>query len=282
MAAKTTKKSTSKAAASKTSTVTSMSGLRRLSPTDALAEEIAKGEALTAEYATRYPNQPVAVTVAEGTRLAELARGKEAALAKVGVDRSLVTGLGARVTLLVRREAEWNKARAKNRSGISPARIKEAEAHKSHVFEAARFLLRRDAVVQQRLDQIAQGTGVADLAEDLTELGHIVEEHQDVFDADQTFPKDAAEKCAQYATDLAVGLDPQEAAEALEARNRAFWLLSDAIREVRAGLRYLWRKKPAMLATLGVSYVAAASKRIRRRRTPDTAGGSTEPAVDSK
>lgn len=277
MAAKTTKKSTSKAAASKTSTVTSMSGLRRASPVDALAEEIAKGEALSAEYATRYPDQPVAVTVAEGTRIAELVRGKAAALAKVGVDKALVTGLEARVALLVRREAEWNKARAKNRAGISPARIKAAEELKSQVYDGARFLLRRDAVVQQQLDQIAQGTGVADLVEDLTELGLIVKDHPSVFLDDPTFPKDAAEQCAKFATELSVGLDPQEAAEALEARNRAFWLLVEAISEVRAALRYLWRKKPAMLATLGISYVAATSKRIRRRRSAAKAAAS-EPA----
>lgn len=242
-----------------------------------LAPEIEKASALSAHYAKRYPDQPVSVTIAEGLRLAELSKGKVAALGRVGVDPALVRGLAARVQLLVQREAAWNKARAKNTAGLSPARIKEAEALKSRVFAAARFLLRKDAVVQQQLDQIAMGTGVADLAEDLRALGELVRAHPQVFRADPTFPKDAASKCEQRAQALAVGLDPVEAAEALEARNRAFWLLVEANSEVRAALRYLWRDKPTLLATLGVSYVAATRKAARQKRAA-APGGQGGPA----
>lgn len=242
-----------------------------------LAPEIEKASALSATYAKRYPDQPVAVTIAEGLRLAELSKGKVTALARVGVDPALVRGLPARVQLLVQRETAWNKARAKNTAGLSPARIKEAEAFKSRVFAGARFLLRRDAVVQQELDQISMGTGVADLAEDLGALGELVLAHPQVFRADPTFPKDAATKCEQLAQELAVGLDPVEAAEALEARNRAFWLLVEAISEVRAALRYLWRDKPTLLATLGVSYVAATRKAARQKRAA-APGGQGGPA----
>ena len=230
------------------------------------AAEARLADALPPERAAKNPDRPVAVVAEEARRIARLARREKKRLALVDVPPALVDGLALRARLLSEREARWKEAHAALRSGRGPRTVAEAEALKSAIFESARYLFRRDPVIQQRLDELQRGDGQDDLAMDLDQLALFVKEQRRVFDADPTFPRDAFTRARRLARELRVGVSPLAATEARMARNLAFWHASDGLAEVRKGLRYLWRTDPEKLATLGLSYTADASRSYRRRR----------------
>lgn len=217
----------------------------------------------------RDPGMPVRVLVAEAQRAAELAKPARAKLAKLAsFDIAAVDDLVTLATGLVKVDLEWTAARATGRAGLGPKVLADAEGHKRDLFQAARFLLRKDAVVQERLDRIADGTGAADTAADLDALADLVREFPEVFASDDDFPKDAAEHANDLATKIRTGTDPSAAVAAQQRRNKLYWAVSDANAEVRTALRYLWRKDPKKLALIGAGYAVALRKTARKEKKP--------------
>lgn len=261
----TAKKAGSKKSAKKKATTTKAAG--RGSKLD-FDERLA---ALPSETAELNPDEPVDGVIAMAIRLAELGKSALPRLKKLpDFDPRWATELSAAALALGAAEHVWVDARSKSRAGISPKRVKEAESLKSDIVASGRYLLRADPVAQQQLDEIMVGTGIADLAGDLRALGDLLTRHASTFATDDALPASAAASAATFASELAVGIDPSGAAVHQAHRNRLFWLTKGMLGELRAALRFVWRKEPTKTALLGVTYVAQLKRAARKKQRAPT------------
>jgi hypothetical protein len=227
----------------------------------------ARAAALPSEVAEQNPGHPVGQLAAHALRTAELAIPFISKLEKLkDFDVTAVQALRAGAEVLGRRDATWSSVRAKSRAGISPARVKAAEAVRANMVADARFLLRKDATAQQELDQVQEGSGVADLAMDLQRLHDLFTRHSAVFEKAEATGDMAT--AASLAAELGVGIAPEEAPESQAQRNRAFHMLDADVSEVVEALRFLWRKEPTRLSQLGVRYSTQLRRQQRARRKP--------------
>jgi hypothetical protein len=93
------------------------------------------------------------------------------------LDRKLAGAIGARLTLLAAADAQW----AARRRAVTPQAMRaqrdEAEALKRDAVAALRYFLRDEPEVQARLSAIQEGSGLADLLDDLDKLAALLDEH---------------------------------------------------------------------------------------------------------
>ncbi|MDP2341636.1 MAG: hypothetical protein Q8O67_11820 [Deltaproteobacteria bacterium] len=259
-AAKKTTKKTAKKATKKAA--------RKASPSSSSVE--ARLAAFASEVAEQPPGEPIAQLAALSLRTVEIGKPALAQLVKLAdFERHLITELAGAAQLLAKAEAVWSAARAKSRAGVAPARVKEGEGLKSDLVAAGRYLLRKDPVVQQQLDQIAEGTGVADLALDLAYLSSLAQTHAQRF-ADGGVSPATVSSAAKLSGELNTGVDPADASDLQARRNRLFHLVKTDTSELRAALRYLWRKQPTKLAQLGAGYAAQLKHGRRQSKTTTT------------
>lgn len=236
------------------------------------AEE--RAAALPAETAEQNPQDPVAQLAAWALRTAEIASPVSSQLKKLsGFDDVWLNDLRPAVALLTDAESKWSAARAKSRAGVAPARVKEALALRSEIVEAGRYLLRKDAVAQQELDQVLEGTGVADLALDLDRLAALVEKNAVAF-SDGGVPASTPADARKMAKELSTGVAPEDSSDLQARRNRLFHLVDGDLKELLAGLRFLWRKQPTKLALLGVSYASQLKRGQRAKKKTQTPSAS--------
>ncbi len=208
------------------------------------------------------------------------ARELDATLRKLGpklvkgarLDGKVREELSRRRALLDVAEAAWLAARER----LTPRNVVKtratAEALKRDAVAALRYFLAEDAEVQLALDEIAEGSGDADLIDDLRRLAGLVEAHAEALRR-ADLPKHPSDKLRALAQTLADAtadraFDP-EAAHAGAQRNRAFWHLRDLMDRVRAGGRYVFRNDRKLLKLF-----RATSTRAKRPTKP----ASAEPA----
>lgn len=215
--------------------------------------------------ANTLPDEPVEVTIATALQLAQLAAPELGRIAGLpDMDAGAVSELAAYALHLSECEVAWQRARAR-----PPTRAAETQAAlrlRRDLMASARFLLRKDPVLQQVLDEIRGGNGIADLAMDLHQLAHLVDQHPRVFALDPALPEDVSHRAHLLAQRLLIGTDPTAATGSQMARNAAYWLVRATAAETRAALRFLWRKQPEKLALVGAGHAAKWQKDAQRRR----------------
>jgi len=211
------------------------------------------------------PPFTVSIAIADAETLVKLAKPAARALATVpGFESSLLTGLTEYRAALVDAEKSWERSRAATAGGAVQRAIHDAETLKADIMSSARYLLRHIPSAQRRLDRIAEGTGLDDLADDLRQLAKLFEEFRTAFAADTSLPRQAAEKARALADSILVGANSEAADAALARRNLTFWLVVYTSSELRAALRYVWRKDAKKLATLGMAYASQALSSLQR------------------
>lgn len=190
------------------------------------------------------------------------ARALEALLAKLGPELSRTAGLDKRTLadLGKRREAldilesAWLTARVIATPRSVGSVRDSAEQLKRDGMAGLRWYARDDADVQRALDRIDEGTGDADLVDDLRKLSDLVDEHRALLKK-ANLPKKAGEAMRTLADTLAETVAERpvdvEVAQAEDMRNRAYWHLRDVMAEVRAAGRYAFRDQPKRLAAFG-------------------------------
>jgi len=157
----------------------------------------------------------------------------------------------ARPLLEAAREAQarWAAVHSPRKPEEQQALEESGATLRADVVAALRWNLRGSRLVMGALDRIVAGTGVADLVQDLVDLGELVQQQLAGFASDQTFDakatvtelRELAEAIrgglSEYRTDAAM-------ATALALRDRAWTALDDAMTDIRDAGRYAFRNTP--------------------------------------
>lgn len=209
------------------------------------------------------------------------ARVLEDVLEKLGAElceKSMLTPgqcgeLAERRRLLEAAEDVWSRARTTRMSDDQKALRKEAEQLKRDMMEALRYFLRKDKngeSIERRLDAIAEGSGLIDLIGDLRQLSGMVDEFAAAL-VKADLPKKASARALVLSDGLhsssALSSADDEAAIAIDMRNRAFWWLRELLDEVRAAGRYVYRDHPKKLLLF---------RQVQRRRAKPKAANTPE------
>ncbi|MBN1605837.1 MAG: hypothetical protein JW940_04350, partial [Polyangiaceae bacterium] len=144
--------------------------------------------ALPAEQ-LRSPNIPMASALQEASDLAELCRRSNIhdAMVAVGLPGNFVADLDQRVGAARQAQSIWVSARDQTKSRTLVELEARATELRSELVAAGRYNLRNDPEAQATLSSIRGGETVADLVQDLFDLGTVYEGHLDAFAADQSF-----------------------------------------------------------------------------------------------
>lgn len=187
----------------------------------------------------------------EGRDLVKCAtKDREALLGGTDLRADFAKELEARIDLLERAEDDWDDERTRRANRSVAAAREVAERRKSVSFRALRYFLRADGEVQARLDEIAEGSGDADLVDDCRRLSHLVEAHALALKKAKLGVRPA--EGLRAAADGLAGATSDDFAEtsaddSLGLRNRAFWSLRQTLDEVRAAGRYVFADDPRRL-----------------------------------
>ncbi|MBS2026322.1 MAG: hypothetical protein JST54_00340 [Deltaproteobacteria bacterium] len=237
--------------------------------------------ALSAEAAQTAPILPIPVAILEARRLFKEACKFRPRFQKLpDFNLADLDTLPARTDALDSAQKDWLDARldksssTRSKTGDRTA----AEALRSKLMSAGRYLLRKDPKAQAKLDQIAEGEGLADLIQDLKDLADFVEANAKVFESAPNLPKDAAAQARTLAASLTDGVDSAGANDAQARRNQVFAVLESAVDEVRSAARFLFHDDPKALGPM-LSHYAADKMRRKRQADGGKAPAPTTPAA---
>ena len=189
---------------------------------------------------------------------------------KSNLKRDVGDSLADRHAMLDAAETEW----AAHRIVVLPQQLralrKEAEELKKEAIAALRHFKKGDPDVQSRLNAIVEGSGLADLIDDLVKLEALLREHKAAL-KNADLPKNTAARALELAEILggeaAERAIDTEGSDALELRNRAYWWLRLAMNDVRDAGRYVYRKQPKYRAIFRASSTLARSGARAGRQT---------------
>jgi len=228
------------------------------------------------------PNLPMAVAIQEAndllTHISSPPIGDK--LLSVGLPPTHADSLARAVRAAKEAQSEWVLVRDRTKSERQREREQAAHRLRLDLLAAARWNLRGDRVALGTLSAIAQGEGVADLAQDLNDLAVLLEQRASRFDPDHSFDVQRAVADARaHARELSAGTSEErlqtEQATAKDLRDRAFSYLDQLVDEIREAGRYAFRRDPQALKPFHSRYL-----KRRRSRTRDTAVEEEVPVLE--
>jgi hypothetical protein len=208
------------------------------------------------------PSAPIRELLSDAREVLRIARRSGTKLIRAGLDRRFLEELPHRIELLDRAQKAWERQRSRTEPATLQRAREDAAQMKTDMLAAGRFLLRHDAKAQRQLDQIAAGEGLEDLIEDLRALAAFWSEHEETL-AQSDLGDDIVERARAMAARLTLmnrGQKDREHEEAHAHRNRALALVDEAVHEVRAAGRYVFRDAPERLALFRYEFRHVAGK----------------------
>ncbi|MBL8677581.1 MAG: hypothetical protein JNK05_00330 [Myxococcales bacterium] len=175
---------------------------------------------------------------------------REELLANSRLKPAVIDSLPFCIEVLEEAEDEWQTLRSKGApKALKDARIAAAKLRGVAV-KALRHFCEEDNELQVRLNEIMEGDGDADLVDDLKKLAPLVDANWDAISAEKKLPRDKSDayrKRAAQLEELRLANEPTpEAKRALEFRDKAFFYLLDAEREIRKCGRYAFSEEPKL------------------------------------
>jgi hypothetical protein len=214
------------------------------------------------------PGVPVAVALQEAHDLAVVLQSDAviAPLLAVGLDAGTPRALLPAIAATRAAESEWLVTRDRKKSAAQRDREARGHALRAELGTTARWTLRGNPAARATLAAIGKGVGVADLIQDLHDLGVLLHDQLAAFAADITFDAPAASGqalalSAELAASTAAERNDAARCAAKDLRDRAFTHLSRLVSEIRDVGRYAHRNNPALAHRFTSAY-----ERQRRQR----------------
>jgi hypothetical protein len=217
------------------------------------------------------PRVPVARLASEALALAASADLVREALLAKRLEEEHLDHLPVLARALVMAQAELDASRGPRRTEAELALEAQAVELRRDIVTAGRYALRADRDAQAPLDHVQEGTGLDDLAMDLTTLAVFAERHARELAKIGADPAALAGRARALSEALTRAVARRRAgpdgaqSEVKEVRDRIASLLVETMAEVRAAGAFAFRKAPRVLAKFHSPYNAA--KRRRRGET---------------
>ena len=248
-----------------------------MSSTDDYQAKIAEIEAIPAEQ-VRSPNMPVDVFLQEIENTHKWIQEDKVKMVSAGLDWTLVDDLPLRAGALREAQSLWFKERFSREEAEKEWNAKSPVAYdlRNSLLHHFRFAYRNDPVLSGRVAAIAEGSGHADMIQDLNDLSVLGKANPDpltVIGFDPALLDEAAATSDEMATLLSqatVVRADQNAERVL--RDRAYTYVKQALEEIRnCGQYVFWRDEERLKG-----YVSQYHSRARRRAAAAPKTGDTE------
>jgi ElaB/YqjD/DUF883 family membrane-anchored ribosome-binding protein len=223
-------------------------------------------QAITAEE-MKSPNMPVDDFVAEADYLAKWAAEDESALTAVGLDWALVTDLPVRAGALREAQSLWMNARFAREDAEKEWAERSPEAYdlRDVLLHNFRFAYRNHKELKSRVDAIAEGSGNADMLQDLNDLSVLGKANPEPLNA-INFDMNTLDTAAALSAELSEVLSQAtvergDAHEERIMRDKAHTYLKQAVDQIRETGQYVFWRNPQRAK----GYVSQYFKRKRKK-----------------
>jgi len=225
------------------------------------------------------PTLPVDVFLQEAENLHKWSNDDAVVLATVGITQEMIDDLPVRAGACREAQSNWFKDRYTQQEAQKVWGEQSPDAYdlRDELLHAFRFAFRNDSVLLGRVSAIAEGSGHADMIQDLNDLAVLGKENSDALTAIGFDPTklDTAANTADAMADLLATAngDKAEKNESKVVRDKAYTYLKELVDEIREAGKYLfWRDKQRL-----TGYSSEFWKRKNSRKSND----ELEPETDS-
>lgn len=223
------------------------------------------------------PNIPVDVYLQEAENLYQWCLQDKEMLIAAGLNWSFVEELPVRAGAAREAESRWVRKRFTRQEAEKQWREKSPAAYdlRDTILHHFRFAFRKEADLLNRVSQIADGGGHADMIQDLNDLSVLGKEHIDLLQAisfDVTLLDIAANTADEMASLLSLATTERadDSAERI-VRDKAYTYLKEAVEEIRACGQYVFWRDKERAKGYGSHY---------RRRNRSSRSASSEASVE--
>ena len=208
----------------------------------------------------KIPNMPVDVFLQESSDLLEWSKPDQKKLAAVSVPKTLFDTLDQRIGALRYAQSLWNKDKYTKEEAQQEWDQKSPEAYdlKDELEHDFRFAFRKRPDLLNKIKAIEDGTGHADMVQDLNDLAELGKANLLLLKA-INFKHSKLELAATQATELSILLGKANGerlsdSEAKITRDRAYTYLKQAVDEIREAGKYVFWKDDARLKGYSSKY----------------------------
>lgn len=206
-----------------------------------------KLKAIPAEEVKR-PAIPVKIYTSESENLQYAAREDREDFIAKGINVGYLDSLDARIGALRHAQAKWNDVYKEFGDKKKLWLEKAAIAKRTHklVVHSLRFIAHNDDSLKSKIDAIVEGSGDADLIQDLADLGIMASSNEAALVA-IGYDTKLTEDCKVMADELAnllAEINGSDKSDVMDMRNRAYVYLKEAVDEIKRYGKYVfWEDK---------------------------------------
>lgn len=223
------------------------------------------------------PNLPVDVFLQEVENTVKWVQDDKDKLVAAGLDWTLVDDLPVRAGALREAQSLWYKERFAREEAQKEWNVKSPEAFdlRDSLLHAFRYAFRNESDLSSRIAIIAEGSGNADMIQDLNDLALLGKDHTDLLTAigfDVTLLDTAATTSEEMAALLSQStVDRQKENVNRIIRDKAYTYAKQALDEVRACGQYVfWRDDARLKGYVGQYF---------KNRHKKNQGSSAQPSI---
>lgn len=236
--------------------------------TDDYNSKLQQIKAIEDEHAL-YPYMPVDIFLQEAENLYHWALSDLAELQKAGMTKEFINDLPVRAGACREAQALWQNSRNSKEEAEKKWTEESPLAYelRDGLLHAFRFAFRKNSDLLSTLSKIADGTGHADMIQDLNELAILGNNNKELL-KQINFNQNklaAARKTSDAMANLLgiVNGDRMSKDESLIIRNKAYTYLKEAVDEIRDCGKYVFWKQADRLKGYRSAYLSKLNKKSR-------------------
>jgi len=232
------------------------------------------------------PIIPVDVYLQEAENLYHWSQDDEAILTGAGLDWAMVGQLPVRAGALREAQSLWFKQRFSREDAAKQWQAASEQGYelRDQLLHSFRYAYRKQADILGRIAAIADGSGHADMIQDLNDIAVLGQAHHEPLtniNLDLAELQNAADAAAQLSDLLArATIDRQDNTRTRIIRDQAYTHLKDAVDEVRACGQYVFNRNDVRMKGYTSQYYRKQSGKSKSVAAAKPASTSTADAIN--